>query len=92
MLNKYLPIVARGAVVGLILCAIFALLVTGVFYSAYFGFIDIFSGASLLLLLRVFLLIVSIALIIVIVGIIKLIAECEEFQTMLENYITKGEL
>lgn len=92
MVNKYLPIIARGAVVGLILCAIFALLVTGVFYSVYFGFIDIVSGTPLLLLLGIFLLIVSIALIMVIVGIIKLIAECEEFQTMLENYVTKGEL
>lgn len=92
MINKYLPIVARGAIVGLILCVVLSLLVTGVFYSTYFGFITVFSGTPFLVLLGVFLLIMTIALIMVIIGIIGIMTECGDFHTTIKNYVTKGEL
>lgn len=92
MINKYLPLIARGAIVGLILCVVLSLLVTGVFYSTYFGFINVFSGTPFLVLLGVFLLIMTIALIMIIIGIIRIMTECEDFRTTIKNYVTKGEL
>lgn len=96
MINKYLPLIARVAILLLIACTVLTLLLTGAGYLAYFGAINTFSGTPYLTLIGVFMLLLAIGLaisaVICAVGSLYLMTECEDFRTTIKNYVTKGEL